>query len=75
MLILGQLWLWQDWEQRYNKFRVEVQIAQDAGESVTLEELARRLAKKERQTAGGGAFTNSHAKQQSAPVLAGGDSR
>ena len=48
---------------------MEVQIAQDAGESVTLYELARRLTKKERQTAAV-AFTGPRSKQ-AAPSLAG----
>ena len=41
----------QDLEQRYNKLRVEVQMAQDADEAVTLDEAVRRVMRKEKQTA------------------------
>ena len=34
----------QELEQRYNRFRVEVQVALDAGEQTTYEDLARRCA-------------------------------
>ena len=44
----------QDLEQRYNKLRVEVQMAQDADEPVTLEEVVRRVMRKEKQA--GAAF-------------------
>ena len=41
----------QDLEQRYNKLRVEVQMAQDADEAVTMDEAVRRVMRKEKQTA------------------------
>jgi hypothetical protein len=41
----------QELEQRYNRFRVEVQVALDAGEAVSYQDLARRLARKDKQAA------------------------
>ncbi len=42
--------LLQELEQRYSKMRVEVQMAQDADEQVSLEDVVRRVMRKERQT-------------------------
>jgi hypothetical protein len=58
----------QDWEQRYNKFRVEVQCAQDAGEHVALDEIARRVNRKEKQTA---AAVAAFAAPRSKPTVTG----
>lgn len=70
--VLGLVSLWldsyasvglcvQDLEQRYNKLRVEVQMAQDADEAVTLDEVVRRVMRKEKQAA---AAIPRHSSQQ-----------
>ena len=62
----------QDLEQRYNKLRVEVQMAQDADEPVTLEEVVRRVMRKEKQAAA--AFPGTRASKsasKAAPVIPG----
>ncbi|CAL8472044.1 g11586 [Coccomyxa elongata] len=52
----------QDWERRYNSFRVEVQTALDGEENVTMEQLARRVRSEERKIAAA-AFIGSRSKK------------
>ncbi len=62
----------QDLEQRYNKLRVEVQMAQDADEAVTLDEVVRRVMRKEKQAAA--AFPGTRASKSAskpAPAIPG----
>lgn len=62
----------QDLEQRYNKLRVEVQMAQDADEPVTLDEVVRRVMRKEKQAAAGFPGTRaSKSASKTAPVIPG----
>ncbi len=52
----------QEWERRYNSFRVEVQTALDGEENVTMEQLARRVRSEERKIAAA-AFIGSRSKK------------
>ena len=64
----------QDLEQRYNKLRVEVQMAQDAEEPVTLDEVVRRVMRKEKQASATFAGTRaSNTASKSAPPIPGTD--
>ena len=65
--------LLQDLEQRYSKLRVEVQMAQDAGEAVSLEEVIRRVMRKERQAAAAlpGARAGKNASKSGPPIPGG----
>lgn len=81
--VLGLVSLWldsyasvglcvQDLEQRYNKLRVEVQMAQDADEAVTLDEVVRRVMRKEKQATA--AFPGTRASKSAskpAPAIPG----
>ncbi|CAK0783245.1 hypothetical protein CVIRNUC_006444 [Coccomyxa viridis] len=60
----------QDLEQRYNKLRVEVQMAQDADEPVTMDEAVRRVMRREKQTAPvfAGARPSRHASKANPPI-------
>ena len=61
-------------EHRYTKLRVEVQMAQDAEEPVTLDEVIRRVMRKEKQASATFAGTrSSNNASKSAPPIPGTD--
>ena len=62
----------QDLEQRYNKLRVEVQMAQDVDEPVTLDEIVRRVMRREKQAAASFSGTRaSKSASKPAPAIPG----
>lgn len=53
-------------QERYDAFRIEVQTANDRKESVSYQQLARRVERKERQRQGLGAAAAAHRPQADA---------